>query len=154
MKRQKEILVVDDDPSVRTMLKRALAEEGYSVRSAANGTAALQVAHAVPPDLVLLDLKLRGENGWDVFRRLTRKWPLLPVAVVTARPNQLFTALAAGVGALLEKPFYIPKLVQTINHLLRESAETRAARMAGKLTQFHYLPAWPQAQAGAAGGTG
>jgi PleD family two-component response regulator len=63
MKRQKEILVVDDDPSVRTMLKRVLAEEGHSVRSAANGAAALQIANAVPPDLVLLDLKLRGENG-------------------------------------------------------------------------------------------
>jgi len=154
MKRQKEILVVDGDPSMRTMLKRVLAEEGYSVRSAANGAAALQIANAVPPDLVLLDLKLRDENGWDVFRRLTRKWPLLPVAVVTARPNQLFTALAAGVGALLEKPFYIPKLVQTIKHLLRESVETRAARMAGKIAQFHYLPAWPQAQSGAMGATG
>lgn len=145
---------MDGDPSMRTMLKRVLAEEGYSVRSAANGAAALQIANAVPPDLVLLDLKLRDENGWDVFRRLTRKWPLLPVAVVTARPNQLFTALAAGVGALLEKPFYIPKLVQTIKHLLRESVETRAARMAGKIAQFHYLPAWPQAQSGAMGATG
>jgi DNA-binding response OmpR family regulator len=76
------------------------------------------------------------------------------VAVVTARPNQLFTALASGVGALLEKPFYIPKLVQTIKHLLRESVETRAARMAGKIAQFHYLPAWPQAQSGAMGATG
>ena len=154
MKRQKEILVVDNDPSIRTMLKRVLAEEGYSVRSAANGAAALQVAHAVPPDLVLLDLKLREENGWDVFRRLTRKWPLLPVAVVTARPNQLFTSLAAGVGALLEKPFQIPKLVQTINHLLRESAESRAARRSGKLARFHYLPARPDAQSSAPAGTG
>ena len=153
MKRKKRLLVVDHDPSVRTMLKRVLAEEGYSVRSAANGAAAPQVAHAVPPDLVLLDLKLREVNGWDVFRRLTRKWPLLPVVVITARPNQVFTALAAGVGALLEKPFHIPKMLQTVNHLLRESVQTRVARMSGKLVQFHYLPAWPDAQSRAPAGT-
>jgi DNA-binding response OmpR family regulator len=103
---------------------------------------------------VLLDLKLREENGWDVFGRLTRKWLLHPVVVITARPNHLFTALAAGVEALLEKPFHIPKMLQTISYLLRESVETQVARMAGKFSQFHYLSAWPDAQAGAIGGTG
>jgi DNA-binding response OmpR family regulator len=149
MKRQKEILVVDEDPAVCTMLKRVLAEEGYRVRSATDGLEALQAASTVPPDLVLLDVKLREENGWDVFRRLTRKWPLLPVVIITARPNQLFTALAAGVGALLEKPLHIPKMLRTISHLLRESVETRVARLAGKGAQFDYLPAWGRAQAGA-----
>jgi DNA-binding response OmpR family regulator len=70
------------------------------------------------------------------------------VVVITARPNQLFTALAAGVGALLEKPLHIPKMLQTISRLLRESVETRLARVAGKVAQFHYLPAWPETQAG------
>jgi DNA-binding response OmpR family regulator len=148
MKRQKQILVVDDDPSVRTMLKRVLAEEGYRVRSAADGATALQVADTTPPDLVLLDLKLPQEDGWDIFGRLTRKWPLLPVVVITARPNQFFTALASGVGALAEKPLHIPKMLQTISRLLRESVETRLARVAGKVAQFHYLPAWPERQAG------
>jgi DNA-binding response OmpR family regulator len=152
MKRQKQILVVDDDPSVRTMLKRVLVGEGYRVRSAADGATALQVADTAPPDLVLLDVKLSKENGWDVFRRLTRKWPLLPVVVITARPNQLFTALAAGVGALVEKPLHIPKMLQTISRLLRESVETRLARVVGKVAQFHYLPAWPETQASCAGG--
>ena len=154
MKRQKQILVVDDDPSVRTMLKRVLVGEGYRVRSAADGATALQVADTTPPDLVVLDIKLSKENGWDVFRRLTRKWPSLPVVIITARPNQLFTALAAGVGALLEKPLHIPKMLQTISRLLRESVETRLARVAGKVAQFDYLPAWPEAQASCAGGTG
>jgi two-component system response regulator MprA len=154
MKRRKEILVVDDDPSVRTMLKRVLAEEGYHVQSAANGAAALQAANTTPPDLVLLDVKLREDNGWDVFRRLTRKWPLLPVVIITARPNQLFTALAAGVGALLEKPLHIPKLLRTISRLLRESVEPRLARAAGKIAHFDYLPALPEAQASVTGTTG
>src|ERR1035441_4875889 len=148
MKRQKQILVVDDDPSVRTMLKRVLAKKGYRVRSAADGATALQVADTTPPDLVVLDIKLSNENGWDVFRRLTLKWPSLPVVIITARPNQLFTALAAGVGALLEKPLHIPKMLQTISRLLRESVETRLAQVAGKVAQFHYLPHWPETQAG------
>ena len=114
----------------------------------------LHLAAAAPPDLVLLDLKLPEENGWDIFGRLTRKWPLLPVVVITARPNQLFTALVAGVAALLEKPLAIPKMLQTISRLLCESVETRLARMAGKVAQFHYLPARPEAQAIGAAGTG
>ena len=76
------------------------------------------------------------------------------VVVITARPNQLFTALAAGVGALVEKPLHIPKMLQAISRLLRESVETRLARVAGKVAQFHYLPAWPKAQATFAAGNG
>jgi hypothetical protein len=76
------------------------------------------------------------------------------VVVITTRPNQLFTALAAGVAALLEKPLAIPKMLQTISRLLCVSVETRLARMAGKVAQFHYLPAWPEAQAIGAAGTG
>jgi two-component system OmpR family response regulator len=154
MKRQKKLLVVDDDPSVRTMLERVLAGQGYRVRSAANGKAALQVAKREPPDLVLLEPKLPEENGWDLFGRLTRKWPSLPVVVITARPNQLFTALAAGVGALVEKPLTVPRVLQTVSRLLRESVDIRLARVAGKVAQFHYLPAWPEAQTSYTGGTG
>ena len=146
MKRQKQILVVGDDPSLRTMLKRVLAGKGYRVRAAADGATALQAARTAPPDLVLLDLKLPEENGWDVFGRLSHKWPLLPVVVISSQSNQLFTALASGVAALLEKPLHMPKLLKTIRHLLQESVETRLARVAGKVAQFHYLPAWPKAQ--------
>jgi two-component system, OmpR family, response regulator len=151
MKRQKRILVVGDDGAVRRKLKRVLAGEGYRVRSAADSAGALQAARNGPPDLVLLDMKQRDGNAWDLFGRLTRKWPSLPVVVITGKPNQFFTALAAGVGALLEKPLRVPKVLQTIRHLLRESVETRLARVAGKLAEFHYLPAWGQTSAYGAG---
>ena len=65
----------------------------------------------------------------------------MPVIIITARPNQLFTALGAGVGALLEKPLDIPTLLRTINWLLAESAETRLARLAGREAEFHYAAA-------------
>ena len=140
MKRRKKILVVGDDPPVRTTLKRALAGKGYRVRSAADGAGALQAAKNSPPDLVLLDLKVREGNGWDVFGRLMRRWPSLPVVIISGKPNQRFTALAAGVGALLEKPLHIPQTLRTVRRLLRESVDTRVARVAGKLAEFYYLP--------------
>jgi CheY-like chemotaxis protein len=132
------ILVVDDDASVREMLRRVLVGEGYSVCAAASGIAALEIAAVNPVDLVLLDLNMPGKSGWDTFKMLTAKNPLLPVVIVTARSNQLFTALSAGVGALLEKPLHFPRLLQTIRQLLAEPAAARLARMAGSPVDFHY----------------
>ena len=135
------ILVVDDDASVREMLKRILAGEGYLVWAAADGMTALEISAATKLDLVLLDLNLPGKNGWDIFERLTTDNPMLAVIIITARSNQLFTALGAGVGALLEKPLDFPKLLQTISRLLAEPAESRRARMAGSPADFHHVPA-------------
>jgi CheY-like chemotaxis protein len=135
------ILVVDDDPSVREMLTRVLAGEGYLVWAAANGTVALDIAVAAKVDLVLLDLNLPGKSGWDTFERLTTENPLLAVIIITARSNQLFTALGAGAGALLEKPLDFPKLLQTISRLLAEPAESRRARMMGSPANFHHVSA-------------
>jgi len=135
------ILIVDDDASVREMLTRVLASEGYSVWAAADGMVALQIAAATKVDLVLLDLNLPGKSGWDTFERLTAENPMLAVIIITARSNQLFTASSAGVGALLEKPLDFPKLLQTIRRLLAEPAELRLARMAGNPADFHYAQA-------------
>jgi DNA-binding response OmpR family regulator len=129
---ENQILVVDDDASVREMLARVLTGEGYLVSTAADGTSALEIAAAIKIDLVLLDLNMPGKSGWDTFERLSTENPLLPVIIVTARTNQLFTAMGAGVGALLEKPLHFPKLLQTIQQLLAEPAELRLARMTGR----------------------
>jgi DNA-binding response OmpR family regulator len=91
-------------------------------------------------DLVLLDLNMPGPSGWDTFEHLTSRDPLVAVIIITARSQQLFTAVNAGVGALLEKPLNIPKLLKTIRDLLAESPEARLARLAGKQADFRYLP--------------
>lgn len=139
--RQKTILLVDDDPAVREMIGRVLVGEGYLVISAANGAEAVGITNSNHIDLVLLDLNMPVQSGWDTFERLTAKDPLIAIIVITARPNQLFTALGAGVGALLEKPLDFEKLLETIRALLVESAELRLARVAGHHADFHYLPA-------------
>src|SRR5262249_43404135 len=119
------ILIVDDDSSVREMLTRILVGEGYQVWAASNGAAALTIAAAAQVELVLPDLNMPGKNGWDTFERLTTENPLVSVVIVTARPNQLFTAMGAGVGALVEKPIHFPKLLETVRGLLQEPAELR-----------------------------
>jgi DNA-binding response OmpR family regulator len=138
---RKRILLVDDDPTVRDSLSNVFVAEGYSVIPAENGQQALDLANRLPADLVLLDLNMPVKNGWDTFQGLTAEHPLLPIIIATARPNQLFTAVSAGAGALLEKPMDIPTLLRTIKMLLVETAEQRLARLVGKKAEFHYMPA-------------
>ena len=135
-----KILLVDDDPAVREMLGRVLEDQGYIVLPAANGQEALELAAATDVGLVLLDLNLPVKNGWDTFECLTNGDPFLPIIIITARPNQIFPALAAGAGALMEKPLDFPRLLQTIRSLLDEPAETRLARLTGRRADFHYTP--------------
>ncbi len=137
---KKKLLLVDDDPGVRRMLQRVLEEENYVVVPAANGVEGLELAKTTLPDLVLLDLNLPMQNGWDTFKQLNAENPSLAVIIITARPNQLFAALAAGASALMEKPLDLAKLLRTIGELLAETIEARLARMAGARAEFHYLP--------------
>lgn len=134
------VLLVDDDPTVRDSLNDVLVSEGYLVIPAENGQQALELAASSSVDLVLLDLNMPVKNGWDTFERLTAENPLTPILIITARPNQLFTALSAGVGALLEKPVDIPTLLRTMNDLLAEPPEQRLARMGGQCERFFYQP--------------
>ena len=137
----KNLLLVDDDPTVRDSLYDVLVTEGYFVIPAENGLQALDLANSLQVDLVLLDLNMPVKNGWDTFEQFTREHPLVPIIIATARPNQLFTALGSGAGALLEKPMDIPTLLQTVEKLLAEPTEQRLARLAGKKAEFHYKPA-------------
>jgi CheY-like chemotaxis protein len=137
----RRILLVDDDAGVRGSLSDVLVSEDYVVIPANDGQQAIELAASTPLDLVLLDLNMPRKNGWDTFEELTRTHPLLPVIIVTARPNQLFTAVGAGAGALLEKPLDIPTLLRTVKWLLAEPLATRLARLAGRETDFHYATA-------------
>lgn len=139
-KKRQRILLVDDDPAIRHILVRLLAEEGYTVMTAANGAEALELTEATKFDLVLLDLNMPIKNGWETFEQMTTHNPLMAIIFITARPNQFFPALASGVGALLEKPLDFAKLFYTIHNLLEEPAEVRLARMTGHSSVFRYIP--------------
>ena len=132
------ILLVDDDVSVRQSIARLLDAEDFRVLSAANGNEALSILQTQAIDLILLDLNLPIRDGREVLK-VIKEDPALND--ITARPNQLFPALAAGAAALMEKPLDFAKLLRTIRDLIAEPESVRCARTAGKSAQFHYLPA-------------
>lgn len=136
----KTILLVDDEPAVREMVGRVLAQEGYRVLTAANGAEAVAMAAADSVDAALLDLNLPGQSGWDTFERLTTTDPFLAVVIITARPNQLLTAINAGVSALLEKPLDFETLLKTVRQVLTESDRRRLERMTGQREDIYYQP--------------
>jgi CheY-like chemotaxis protein len=140
---KQKILLVDDDPAIRQILVRLLSEEDFVVLTAANGVEALVLSASAKFDLVLLDLNMPVKDGWETFEQLSATNPLLPIILITARPNQFFPALAAGVGALLEKPLDFTKLFQTIHELLEESEEERLSRLTGRPAAFSYIPPLP-----------
>ena len=78
------ILVVDDEPSVRSSLQRALSLEGYQVDLAADGAAALDRLAAEPPDAVVLDVSMPGLDGLEVCRRMRQAGDRTPVLMLTA----------------------------------------------------------------------
>ncbi|MCL4788292.1 MAG: response regulator [Verrucomicrobia bacterium] len=128
----KRILVADDDAMVRAALAGVLEFEGYLVDEAHNGIEAVTRAIEHPPDLVLLDLNMPHWDGWKAFSRLDRVKPLLPVIVITARPNQYEEAVRLGVDAFMEKPLNIPVLLRAIKHLVSEAPERRVARVTNR----------------------
>jgi CheY-like chemotaxis protein len=142
------VLVVDDDASVRESIRKVLKAAGYEVTTAADGEEAAVKFVPDRTDLVLLDLNLRSRSGWDVFERLTTQHPTIPVIIITGMPNQYQTALAAGVGALVEKPIEVPALLKTMDELLAEPKEARLRRMCGYQPDTRYLR---RPNAGAAG---
>jgi len=137
---KKKILLADDDPAIQQILYHLLTDENYSVLLAANGEEALKLADITPLNLVLLDLNMPVKNGWDTFEQLTSKNPLVPIIVITARPNQYLPARASGIDALMEKPLDLPTLLETIRELLQQPAEAHLARLTGKPGEFRYVP--------------
>ena len=123
------ILIVDDDALVRGSLAAVLESEGYVVDEAHSGMEAVSCAMERLPDLVLLDLNMPHCDGWTAFSQLDRVTPLLPVIVITARPNQYEKAVRLGVDAFMEKPLNIPVLVRAIKRLTSEDENRHVRRI-------------------------
>jgi len=137
---KKRILIVDDDASVRKALGKVLEEEGYGTMLAADGREALAWFESEPVDLLLLDIGLPIRNGWDTFERITSRAPAFPIIIITGKANQHDMAVAAGVGALVEKPLDVSQLLETIQELLAEPPEARLRRLCGCSQDVRYIP--------------
>ncbi|HUQ63515.1 MAG TPA: response regulator transcription factor [Acidimicrobiales bacterium] len=114
------ILVVDDDPTVRALLSRYLQLEGYEVSEAGDGATALNSIKEHPPDLVLLDRVLPGEDGLDVLARLRRENDV-PVILLTGLGDEGERILGLKLGAddYVVKPFSPAEIAARISTVLR-----------------------------------
>lgn len=126
---KKRILLVDGEVNTRESLLRALVSENYLVLSASNAQEALELADDSLVDLVLLNLQMLVQNGWELFERLIRENPLLPVLIITPQA----TRNGAKNGVVRTSKTTAPTLMQTIRDLLSEPAQVCLARMAQKL---------------------
>ena len=122
-----KILVVDDEPSIRTLLKSTLARAGYAVIEAATAREAATAAQIDKPDLVLLDLGLPDRDGLEVIAAL-RGDGNLPVIVVSAREDseQKVAALDLGAEDYVTKPFDTEELLARVRAALRRSLASQA----------------------------
>ena len=116
----RRVLVVDDEPHIRTVLRGYLEAAGFAVVEAADGDAALVALRAEPPDLVLLDVMLPGIDGLEVLRRL-RAFSDVYVILVTAKAEEVDKLVGLGVGAddYVTKPFSPREVTARVKAVLR-----------------------------------
>ncbi|MEV6767501.1 response regulator transcription factor [Nocardia sp. NPDC051030] len=118
------VLVVEDDPNVRSTLDQLLRFEGYEVRLASDGQEALELLEQQRPDLAVVDVVMPRLDGLSLCRLLRRRGDRLPILVLTARHQvgDRVAGLDAGADDYLPKPFDIEELLARLRALLRRSA--------------------------------
>jgi DNA-binding response OmpR family regulator len=132
------ILVIDDDPDIRPLLRIALSKFGHQVALAARGEEGVQAALATNFDLIVLDLMMPDLDGYEVTRRLRaeERTKAVPIILLTARTQtaDYEGALEAGADAYMPKPFDPESLNRKIGELLKENTERKAVAESGAAT--------------------
>ena len=131
------VLTVEDDERIRSAVKLALEDEGWTVDEAESGEAAIDLFNRNAPDVVLIDIMLPGIDGFELCRTL-RRTSAVPIVMVTARndTHDIVAGLEAGADDYLTKPFAAKELSARIRALLRRirpSATRRAHLVFGEL---------------------
>jgi two-component system KDP operon response regulator KdpE len=115
------ILVIDDEPPIRKLLRMGLATQGYDVVDATNGRTALEALSRVKPDLVILDLGLPDMAGGDLLRRIRAEHEAASILVLSSRDDERakVDALDSGADDYVTKPFGMNELLARIRAALR-----------------------------------
>ncbi len=123
-----KILVADDEPSILEVVKLYLEKEEFTVYVANDGDEALAIEAECKPDMLILDIMLPGQSGWDVCRSLERQ---VPVIFLTAKSTEYdkITGFSLGADDYITKPFSPKELVARVKAVLRRSGLDNGHRM-------------------------
>ncbi|WP_219835466.1 response regulator [Paenibacillus sp. R14(2021)] len=121
------ILIVDDEPQIRKLLKVTLKAHGFDILEAEAGEAGVYQASIGHPDLIVLDLGLPDVSGMEVLKRI-REWTSIPIIVLTAkeREEDKIAALDSGADDYVTKPFGMGELVARIRVALRHAGNAKS----------------------------
>jgi two-component system, OmpR family, KDP operon response regulator KdpE len=125
-----KILVVDDEPPIRKLLRVGLTAQGYDVTEAPNAAAALQSAADDPPDLIVLDLGLPDKAGHDLLREWREQGLSVPVVILSSRTDEagIVKALETGADDYVTKPFGMNELGARIRVALRHRLQQQGEK--------------------------
>ncbi len=124
-----KVLVVDDEPPIRKLLRMGLGSQGYDIREAQNGKTALTLL-ADKPDLVILDLGLPDIDGLELLRRMRQQNERVPIVVLSSRGDEAGKVQALDLGAddYVTKPFGMDELLARIRAALRHQLQSHGER--------------------------
>lgn len=119
------VLIIDDDPSVRDLMKRSLSKEGVSVITAATGEEGLELARKHRPDVITLDVQMPGMDGWEVLKTLKSDPVLREIAVIMmTNIDEKSTGYSLGAAEYMTKPIDRDRLVEVLKKF-RDKSSTR-----------------------------
>ena len=124
------ILLVDDEPSILQLAQMYLEREGFRVKTASDGEAALEAVRALCPALIVLDVMLPKLDGFEVCKRLRQRDDPAAILMLTARDEDIDKILGLELGAddYLTKPFNPRELVARVKAILRRGREARSVK--------------------------
>ena len=115
------LLVIDDEPQIREVLQSVLSTEGYEVRVAKDGFAALAQMRGALPDLIVTDLKMPNMSGFEFLSVARRRFPQIPTIAVSGEFQASVEPLGVLADAFFVKPFRLEELLAKITELLRDA---------------------------------
>ena len=116
----KKVLVIDDEPDTLELVKLVLEKGGFTTMLAKNGKEALSQIETTEPDIVLLDIMMPDMDGWEVFRKIKEKYSHVPIAILTAKAQNIDRLLGLHVlkaDDYITKPFGKNELIDRVRKL-------------------------------------
>jgi two-component system KDP operon response regulator KdpE len=126
----RRVLVIDDEPPIRKLLRLGLSAQGYQTVEAASGKIALELFSEQPPDLVILDLGLPDMQGHELLRTIRARNDSVPIVVLSSRDDEAgkVQALDSGADDYVTKPFGMDELLARMRAALRHQLQTHGER--------------------------